>query len=47
MKHANVSAPAQVRSSKIQIEVQEIPVVKKQTVSRHDVDSDGGDISNE
>ncbi|MCU0525085.1 MAG: hypothetical protein MUF72_09695 [Elainella sp. Prado103] len=48
MKHANMSASTQARASKIQVEVREIPVIKKQaTAVRHDVDSDGGDISNE
>jgi hypothetical protein len=48
MKYANASASIQVRPSRIQVEVREIPVVKKQAiVSRHDVDGDGGDISNE
>lgn len=48
MKHANASASTPVRLSKLQVEVREIPVVKQQSVvSRHDVDGDGGDISNE
>ncbi|WNZ26320.1 hypothetical protein HJG54_28210 [Leptolyngbya sp. NK1-12] len=48
MTHTSATASAQVRSSRIQVEVREIPVVKQQaTLSRHDVDSDGGDISNE
>jgi hypothetical protein len=48
MKHTNVFASTQVRSSKIQVEVREIPVLKKQAIaSRNDVDGDSGDISNE
>ena len=48
MKHTNTSASTQIRPSKIQIEVREIPVVKQQAIiSRHDFDPDGSDIRNE
>lgn len=47
MKQDNVSASASVRPSRVQVEVREIPTVRKQAAVRHDVDSDGGDISNE
>jgi hypothetical protein len=43
-----MSTSTQVRTSKIQVEVREIPVVKQQIMSsRHDVDGDGGDLRNE
>ncbi|QZZ19299.1 hypothetical protein J5X98_18145 [Leptothermofonsia sichuanensis E412] len=48
MQRTNVSTSTQVRSSKIQVQIREIPVVSKQVVVRHhDVDGDGGDVSNE
>lgn len=48
MKRTDVSTATQVRASKIQVEVREIPVLSKQvSPSRHDVDGDGGDIRNE
>lgn len=48
MTHNSKSASTQVRTSRIQIEVREIPVLNKPVViSRHDVDGDGGDIRNE
>lgn len=47
MQQTNVLTSTQVRSSKIQVQIREIPVVSKQVVVRHDVDGDGGDVSKE